>query len=267
MKTSKTATLSIGARLRLGFALIQLLLVILTILGLHHMAQMQERIDEITWVNSVKTQLAGAMRDTVFERMIALRNMALIGSMSYLQPEADNIDAQAKAYKDAERKLEDMLSASDASPREKGLLQKIRQHESAAQPWIAKITQLAFGAESDQIYTVLVDQLLPAQRQWTAALRELTLLEQEENTHAAQQAQTAYRDARLLMLGIGALAILAGLAVSFLLTRNLLGQLGGEPACAADIAAGDSSSLLFAMKTMRDNLAELVGKVRGNVAA
>lgn len=57
----------------------------------------------------------------------------------------------------------------------------------------------------------------------------------------------------------------------------MLRQLGGEPAYAAkitrDIAdgdlsvdiqlkAGDQSSLLYAMKTMRDGLADMVGRVR-----
>jgi methyl-accepting chemotaxis protein len=83
----------------------------------------------------------------------------------------------------------------------------------------------------------------------------------------------------MLMLGIGVFAVLAGLAVSFALIRHLLRELGGEPAYVADIAGqttagnlagrvdlmqGDRSSLLFAMKTMREHLAALVGKVRGN---
>ena len=79
-------------------------------------------------------------------------------------------------------------------------------------------------------------------------------------------------------IAVGTL-VLAGLllTISLVISRNLLRQLGGEPAYAEaitqGIAAGDLSvnitlkpddqtSLLHALKTMRDNLADIVGRVR-----
>jgi len=74
-----------------------------------------------------------------------------------------------------------------------------------------------------------------------------------------------------------AAALAAGMGVAFVLTRWVLAALGGEPAYAAAIAGriavgdlsvdvqtrpGDKTSLLFAMKTMRDNLDQIVGQVR-----
>lgn len=83
---------------------------------------------------------------------------------------------------------------------------------------------------------------------------------------------------RLVKAGIGS-AMLAGLLLlaSLLITRGLLRQLGGEPDVASDItqriAAGDldvaidlkeqdQSSLLHAIRTMRDSLSSIVGQVR-----
>lgn len=71
--------------------------------------------------------------------------------------------------------------------------------------------------------------------------------------------------------------LLLGLGLAFWITRALLKSLGGEPAYAADIAnkiaAGDltvdvavahndQSSLLYAMRLMRDSLTKIVGEVR-----
>jgi methyl-accepting chemotaxis protein len=84
--------------------------------------------------------------------------------------------------------------------------------------------------------------------------------------------------ARIVKAGIGA-AVLAGLLLlaNLWISRSLLRQLGGEPDVAADItqriAAGDltvdialkehdRSSLLHAIKTMRDSLSGIVGQVR-----
>src|SRR5690606_21720105 len=83
---------------------------------------------------------------------------------------------------------------------------------------------------------------------------------------------------RLLYFSIAALILGALLfAIGMIITRGLLRQLGGEPGYAADvarsIAAGDFSidvrlrknntgSMLFAMRAMRDSLAQIVSNVR-----
>ena len=83
---------------------------------------------------------------------------------------------------------------------------------------------------------------------------------------------------RLIEFSIGAV-ILATLllAICAVIGRGLLKQLGGEPAYASEIAcriasgdlaaevklkAGDDSSLLYTIKTMRDSIAAIVGQVR-----
>jgi methyl-accepting chemotaxis protein len=83
---------------------------------------------------------------------------------------------------------------------------------------------------------------------------------------------------RTMSAAIGAVILAAILlAVSLLITRSLLRQLGGEPDAAADITQriahgdltvdillkpNDQSSLLYAIKMMRDSLSAIVGHVR-----
>jgi methyl-accepting chemotaxis protein len=271
-----TSDMSIGARLRLGFGLVLALLVAVMALGLGHMAQMQQRTDQITLVGNVKTRLATQMRDTVYERMIALRNMALIGSLSYLQPEAEWMQDQARRYTAAEQKLRQLL-AGDATPGETALLAQIAQQNAAARPPIAQAMELAMRSESDQVYTVLVERLLPVQTRWMTALEQLVELETRQSEQAAAQGRSSDAGARAWMLALGAAALLLGCLLCWRLTRGILEQLGGEPAYAVKIAGrtaagdlaggvnlrgGDVSSLLFAMHTMRTDLAAMVGKVR-----
>jgi len=78
----------------------------------------------------------------------------------------------------------------------------------------------------------------------------------------------------------GVLAVAFAIAMGLWVTRALSRQLGGEPAYAASVvseiakgnlavdvqlASGDTTSLLAAMKTMRDSLAQVVGNVRSAV--
>jgi methyl-accepting chemotaxis protein len=79
-----------------------------------------------------------------------------------------------------------------------------------------------------------------------------------------------------------AAALAASVLVAEIITRGLRRQLGGEPALAAEIAtriaagdltvevetaAGDHSSLLHAMREMRDNLANIVTRARSGTDA
>ena len=79
-----------------------------------------------------------------------------------------------------------------------------------------------------------------------------------------------------------AISIGVALLLGWLIARSVLRQLGGEPAYAAgitdriaagdltvrvELAANDTSSLLFSIAAMRDRLAAIVGEVRGTTEA
>lgn len=105
-------------------------------------------------------------------------------------------------------------------------------------------------------------------KSYVAAEKLLTQLVEMNAVNVAAQtdsAEAATQLAQIGMTGVGAGATLAVLVLSVLITVSILRQMGGEPAYAAEIARGqldvdvavgqgDQTSLLFAMKTMRDRL-------------
>jgi len=110
-----------------------------------------------------------------------------------------------------------------------------------------------------------------------SALDRLTAFNFEGGKQAAAQADQTYKNARMVILGLLIGAVLIGALVALFITRDLLRTLGGEPGHAAQIASSiaegnlavaidtrvnDNSSLMFAMKTMRDSLSKVVGEVR-----
>ncbi|RJG04000.1 methyl-accepting chemotaxis protein [Noviherbaspirillum sedimenti] len=276
----KLERLTIATRLRMGFALMVFMLGIVSVLGITRMAQNQHRMDEITTGNNVKSKLAITMRETVYERMVALRNMALVGSRSEMEPEIERIAAEKKKYADARDQLEQMIAAQKgASTNEASLLRRIRELDGKALPLIEQASELAMAAQADQVYTVLIRELLPVQTIWMRSLGELISLEEQLSAQAARDAQSSYADARLMMIIMGIAAVVVATAVSLVLARGMLAQLGGELSYAMDIAEriasgdlavdvrtrpGDESSLLAAMGRMRDSLAGLVGQVRND---
>ena len=264
--------------LGLGFALVLLLLVLVTGLGIWRMSQIQGRLENVVNVNNVETRLVIDMRALVNDRTISLKNLSLLSDPADMQPEIDRINDQTKRYVDAESKLETIFNTqSGTSADEKGLLAKVKEQEGAAAPAIGKAIELWQGNKPEDATKVLIKEIRPVQKKWLDALAELAALEDKQSAQSAIDAQNAFASARSLMLGLGAVALLVGIAAAYLITTSLLKQLGGEPDYAAmianqiasgDLAAmievkeSDHTSLLMAMKTMRDSLVNIVAQVR-----
>ena len=68
------ANMKVGARLGLGFALVLVLLVVVTVVGIVRMAQIQNRLDHVVSVSNVVTRLVVDMRNNVSERVRCARS-------------------------------------------------------------------------------------------------------------------------------------------------------------------------------------------------
>jgi methyl-accepting chemotaxis protein len=270
------ASMKVGTRLGLAFGLVLVLLLSITAFGIYNMDQIQSRLQTIVQINNAKIGLVTEMRSTVSDRAIAVRNLGLLTEMADMQPEVERMKRQEAKYHDAEEKLGKMY-ALGATAEEKALLAKLKQIETDALPIIAKAAELGLANQTDSSTAVLMRLVRPVQSKWMATLEELVKLEDKLNDEAAAEAEAAFARARNLMMVISALAMLIGAAASVTITRGLQKQLGGEPGYAAEIAGriaagdlavdvklarGDSTSMLHAMKVMRDNLAGIVAEVR-----
>ena len=272
--------MKVATRLGIGFALVSVLLVMVTALGISRMVKIQANMEEITRVNNVQSKLASTMYLTITERALALRNLILLSedNEAEIQKEVKRIADQAKTYADAEEKLGRMFaSLSGTSSDEKMLLTQIREQASLSAPFITKAMDLTVARKKEEAYKLLRFEFRPVQRKWWDLLDDLIALEEKQSDQAVEEAERSYAEARNTMLGLGALALLTSIIAAFLITRGLVKQLGGEPEYAVEIAGkiangdltvtietknGDTSSLLFAMKVMRDSLVKIVSQVR-----
>ncbi|HEX7633867.1 MAG TPA: methyl-accepting chemotaxis protein [Noviherbaspirillum sp.] len=274
------AKMKVSTRLGIGFALVSAMLALTTLLGLNRLAQMEAQIEEITKVNNVESKLASAMYQSITERALALRNLILLADSNKQESDIEikRISDQTKKYSDTQEKLANMFaSLPNTSDKEKTLLAQAKENALAADPYYAKALGLINAGKYDEAYKLLRFEFRPVQKKWWDGLRELMTLEEKQNDEATVESERTYTQARNMMLSFGALALLSSIAAAFLITRGLVKQLGGEPAYAVEIAGkiangdltvavdvkpGDKSSLLFAMRSMRDSLANIVGQVR-----
>jgi methyl-accepting chemotaxis protein len=268
--------MKVGTRLGLGFALVLVLLVMVTVLGILRMAQIQNRLDHVVSVNNVVTRLVVDMRNNVSERVTSLRTLTLMTDPSDMEPELKRFKDQTGKYDALQQKLAEKFSV-EASSEEKALLVRIKEAESTAMPAIAKASELYLANNAMEATRVMVKEIRPAQKKWLEALDQLGSLEDKQNAQSQADAEAAFASARNFMLMLLVLAVALGVAAATVITRGLLKQLGGEPGYTAKIAgsiaegdlsiaintkSSDRGSLLTEMKQMRNSLVDIVSQVR-----
>nr|WP_036237704.1 methyl-accepting chemotaxis protein [Massilia sp. JS1662] len=273
-----TTGLTIGKRLAFGFGSVLALMAVLAGLAIHRVGQIDDILIHINDVNSVKQRYAINFRGSVHDRSIAIRDVVLAATGATAQRHADLIKKLDDDYQRSAAPLDQLFAArGDILPEEKQALAAIKDIEARTQPLIAKLVALR-QADNTAEATVLLDkQAGPAFVEWLASVNRLIDLEEKLNNDAAAQARALSHSFFAWMLAILAIAAAAGAAAAWFISHGLLRQLGGQPDYAVGIAgaiaagdlsvpietrADDRSSLLYAMKGMRDSLVNIVSQVR-----
>ncbi len=270
--------IKVGKRLGLGFALVIAFLIAVTLLGITRMSQIQDRLEKIVGVSNVETRLIIDMRAIVYDRMVSLRNLTLLTDLDDMGPDLAKIKEQSEKYAAAEEKLSKMFeSDSGTTAEEKNLLSKLKEQQADAAALPQKAQELGLANNPEAATITLIKKLRPVQKKWLDALDEMITLEDKLNSGVADDAKSAFGTAKMWMLLLGGLALVAGVAAASVITHSLLKQLGGEPEYAGKIAGqiaagdlavnivtdpGDETSIIAEMKHMRDSLVNIVGQVR-----
>ena len=270
------SNMKVGMRLGLGFALVLVLLVAVTVVGVLRMGQIQDRLDHVVSVNNVSSRMVIEMRNNVQDRLASLRVLTLMADPADMEPELKKFKDQSAKYTEAQTKVSQIFAAN-GSDAEKALLAEVKQHEAAALPAIAKASELYLANNAMDATRVMIREVRPVQKKWTEALDQLAALEEKQNAQSKADAESEFVNARNFMIGMLVAAVAMGIAAAWVISRSLRKQLGGEPAYTAKIAGsiahGDLSiaieteesyrgSLPVEMKGMRNSLVGIVEQVR-----
>jgi len=164
---------------------------------------------------------------------------------------------------------------------ERRLFDQFRKHMDAFFAVSAKLVALSRGGEKTMAQTKELFRG-ESRESFNAMVADLGALV-EVNDKASKEewatAQATYDQARILIVAIALAAVVVGALLAVLITRGVVRQLGGEPGQAADLAravadgdltarielrAGDTASMMAALKGMQASLTDVVSKVRAN---
>lgn len=276
----KKTSLTIGRRLAAGFGSVFLLMIALVAMAVSRVNSIDTSLTRINDVNNVKQRYAINFRGSVHDRAIALRDVVLAADTGAAGVQIDLIKKLANNYAKSAAPL-DALFTGAVSADEKAALAGIKEVERKTQPLIDKVIALRLADSTAEANDLLAKQAAPAFVDWLASVNRLIDLEERLSKTEADNARAVSQSFLLWMLALSAIALAAGSVAAWFISRGLLRQLGGQPDYAAaivgsiaagdlaipiDTRPGDDSSLLFAMKGMRNSLVEIVSQVRAGTA-
>ncbi|MBK4738206.1 MCP four helix bundle domain-containing protein [Noviherbaspirillum sp. DKR-6] len=254
------------------------LLIAVGALGLIRMHQIEARLDHIAEVNMRKMTLLNDMAESVHVVQRVMRTLILLGDVPQAEKEREKIVAARKRYDEAAASL-DAMPGTEAGL---ALRRKARDLAETVRPLNSELVELARAGRAREATEILLKRDIAANQAWIDAIEENVAMQKTLTATDVEAAHQAYHNASTMELLLIALGVAAALLSGWLLSRGLLRQLGGEPAYAAQVASqiaagdlsvevhvkpGDRSSLMFAMRTMRDNLAGIVNGVRRDAEA
>ena len=259
-------------RLGLGFGVIMLLLFIILITGIINMASMNKDTQLMVSDKYAKVELANRITKNILDNARLLRNMVLIDDTEKVAQARDGIEKNRADNKEAFDQLDKIV----ASPKGRELFKVAEDARDALQPKYAPYYDLAKSDKKDAIH-YLLETVVPANNALIKALDDFSKHQAQEMQEAAKKTTEAYATSKLIMISLGVIALLLGVGIAYWNIVRLLKQLGGEPDYAAhavgqiaqgnlsidlDVKPGDTSSLLYSLKTMQDSLRKIVDEIK-----
>ncbi|WP_307728848.1 methyl-accepting chemotaxis protein [Massilia sp. IC2-477] len=268
--------MKVGTRLIAGFLVLTLLGAIVAAIGIFNMSKMNERTKALYEKELLGISYAKEANINLIYVGRTLRNVMLASSDQQRQTALAKLEADSGLLKSNLDKARPLFYSENGK-------RLFAQVEADVNEYQARVAQAVALVKTDALQEsrasidYLFGTVAPAANAADNRMTELSKLKEQNAVAAAEDAASLYQSSRtmMLLLVLGSAAVGVGLGV--LITRSLTRQLGGEPAYAGDIASriaggdltvevalrdGDKSSMLFAMKRMRDSLAQIVGEVR-----
>jgi methyl-accepting chemotaxis protein len=265
--------MKVATALGVGFALVIVMGLVIAIIARVQLERtsaemhvlLDDRMVKVGWIHTIENNLnirGRAVRDII---------LATKGSEERAAKKTiDEVTAETSAMF---KNLEEAINTE----RGRQILKTALETRNAYNAVMKATTEHALDGEVEEARELLNTEGRQAQTALVRSLNELVSWQQTLMKDSGSRVQNLVSTTGLLILVIAAVAVVAGVAIAWFLTRSITRQLGGEPHYASTIAreiavgnlgveiqvqSGDQASLLVNMRDMRDSLASVVSQVR-----
>ncbi|PVX37490.1 methyl-accepting chemotaxis protein [Janthinobacterium sp. 78] len=262
--------LKIGVRLGGAFAAVLLLLTSLTVVGIVQMQSASKETDALVNVKVRNERLIGE-----WTKVIEVNAARTAAAWKVSDPEHQKQFEQEMSVSSARAtEIQNDIGKSELNAEEQALYQEVLSTRKAYTE-VRKNVFKAKNAGDLELGKRLYEGDMAVKRDiYLASLKKLAVLEAKLLDDAAAQIRSRYENGRLLLISLGAVAILLGIACAYWITRSITRPITRAVEVAEAVSAGDLTShivvdsrdetgqLMHALKNMNDKLVSIVGQVR-----
>ncbi|MCM2568557.1 MULTISPECIES: methyl-accepting chemotaxis protein [Janthinobacterium] len=262
--------LKIGVRLGGGFAAVLFLLTSLTVVGI---VQMQSASKETDALVNVKVRNERLIAE--WTKVIEVNAARTAAAWKVSDPEHQKQFEQEMAVSSARAtEIQNDIGKSELNTDEQALYQEVLSTRKAYTE-VRKNVFKAKNAGDLELGKRLYEGDMAVKRDiYLASLKKLELLEAKLLDETAAQIRSRYENGRMLLISLGVVAILLGIACAYWITRSITRPITRAVEVAEAVSAGDLTShivvesrdetgqLMHALKNMNDKLVSIVGQVR-----
>ena len=264
------ANFKIKTRLRAGFGLLVLMMLIMIVTSIGRFGAVGTRTKDIVerdWPSASAAETIDSAAREDARRTLAL---FIVTDRTLRAKSYERIDLDKKAIDGALATLDKLATTADG----KALLARIQAARATYSASFLKVADLVESDERDKASALMNSETFPA----LDALLDLTasMVQQQRSDieSGGKQAVDNISFSRNMMIGMGVAALLVSLLLAYAITASITGPLNEAVDIARSVAAGDlttrieahsddeTGELLAALKDMNASLARTVGEVR-----
>ena len=259
----------------LAFAAIAAIVLIVSALALRSLGASNDRFATYLASVGVRETLATELRAAASRRAIAARNLVLVSDAKDIEIEKAAVLRDDAATTAALEKLKSAVAnGAGVTQRDHALLDEIVRVESLYGPVARDIVGKALAGQKDAAIARIDTDCRPLLVALLKATTDYITYDQEQANDRVKAAEASYAADRLVMLAVCGAAVLAALAMGWLLANAVTRPLERCVHLAEKVAGGDLSSqivadradetgqLMTALGRMNDSLVAMVGQVR-----
>ena len=262
--------LNIGGRLGVGFAIVLLLLTALTVTAIVRM----QTASDLTY-RLIHTSIKNQRMVAEWAKIIEINSVRGVATFEMSDPVARaKMEQDLKVHAERSSQLQEQIAASLRNPAVKEQFQVVRKVRTEYVTVRGRAFQLKADGDFAAAKVMFDKDVTPITAAYLAEVKRFAEMQITAADGVANSIMDTYTSTRTLLIELGLLAIVVGVAFAWRISRSITQPIQAAVKVAETVAAGDLTStivvasrdetgqLMQALKTMNDSLVAIVGQVR-----
>ena len=264
------ANLRIGQRLGIGFGMVILLMLAVTVIGVSRINQVNGSVSNMVRDFYPKTVMANSIKADLNETARSMRNLLFMTVVADVQGELATIDKSSRNIAETIAKYEKASNSAEGQR----LVKEVKDAREKYLPILANYLKAIKDGSVEQARDLILPEIAPHQKKYFDALDKLIEFQASLMDKSGNEAEAVSSSSSVLMVVLASIAGVLAILVGIWATRSITRPLNAAVEVAQRVATGDltgnlavgstdeTGQLLTALKNMNDSLVSTVSQVR-----